>query len=41
LLSQLLLQVLNLAMIATSALMIWRGLMVMTGSESPVVVVLR
>lgn len=34
-------QVLNLAMIVFSALMIWKGLMVMTKSESPVVVVLR
>eukprot|EP00455_Lapot_gusevi_P000625 TRINITY_DN1028_c0_g1_i1.p1 TRINITY_DN1028_c0_g1~~TRINITY_DN1028_c0_g1_i1.p1 ORF type:complete len:207 (-),score=58.59 TRINITY_DN1028_c0_g1_i1:47-601(-) len=33
-------QVLNLAMIVFSALMIWKGLMVATGSESPVVVVL-
>ena len=34
-------QVLNLAMIVCSALMIWKGLMVVTESESPVVVVLR
>lgn len=34
-------QGLNLAMIVLSALMIWKGLMVATGSESPVVVVLR
>ncbi len=34
-------QILNLAMIAFSALMIWKGLMVLTKSESPVVVVLR
>ena len=34
-------QGLNLAMIVLSALMIWKGLMVVTGSESPVVVVLR
>ena len=33
-------QVLNLAMIVFSALMIWRALMVYTKSESPVVVVL-
>jgi signal peptidase len=38
---QLSFQVLNLAMIVFSALMIWKGLMVMTKSESPVVVVLR
>jgi signal peptidase I len=37
---QLTFQVLNLAMIVFSALMIWKGLMVMTKSESPVVVVL-
>jgi len=37
---QLLYQVLNFAMIVSSALMIWKGLMVMTGSESPIVVVL-
>merc|ERR1712028_288886 len=30
----------NLALIVFSALMIWKGLMVVTGSESPVVVVL-
>ena len=34
-------QALNLAMIVFSALMIWKGLMVVTKSESPVVVVLR
>jgi hypothetical protein len=28
-------------MIVSSALMIWKGLMVLTGSESPIVVVLR
>jgi len=28
-------------MIVSSALMIWKGLMVFTGSESPIVVVLR
>mmetsp|Transcript_34914 Transcript_34914/g.52544 ORF Transcript_34914/g.52544 Transcript_34914/m.52544 type:complete len:184 (+) Transcript_34914:113-664(+) len=33
-------QILNLACIVFSALMLWKGLMVMTGSESPVVVVL-
>eukprot|EP00933_Yihiella_yeosuensis_P063073 TRINITY_DN66140_c0_g1_i1.p1 TRINITY_DN66140_c0_g1~~TRINITY_DN66140_c0_g1_i1.p1 ORF type:complete len:204 (+),score=34.30 TRINITY_DN66140_c0_g1_i1:68-613(+) len=33
-------QVLNLATIVFSALMLWKGLMVTTGSESPVVVVL-
>ena len=33
-------QVLNLAMIVCSALMIWKGLMVLTMTESPVVVVL-
>ena len=38
---QLTFQVLNLAMIVFSALMIWKGLMVVTKSESPVVVVLR
>jgi len=37
---QLAFQVLNLAMIVFSALMIWKGLMYMTKSESPVVVVL-
>lgn len=34
-------QGLNLAMIVFSALMIWKGLMFVTLSESPVVVVLR
>ena len=38
---QLFYQVLNFAMIVSSALMIWKGLMVVTGSESPIVVVLR
>ena len=38
---QLTYQALNLAMVVFSALMIWKGLMVVTGSESPVVVVLR
>ncbi|XP_076068623.1 signal peptidase complex catalytic subunit SEC11 homolog C twr [Oratosquilla oratoria] len=33
-------QLLNFAMIVSSALMIWKGLMVVTGSESPIVVVL-
>ena len=37
---QLAFQALNLAMIVFSALMIWKGLMVITKSESPVVVVL-
>ena len=38
---QLFYQVLKFAMIVSSALMIWKGLMVVTGSESPIVVVLR
>src|SRR5688500_13228141 len=38
---QILFQGLNLCMIVFSALMIWKGLMVVTGSESPIVVVLR
>ncbi|KAK9947586.1 hypothetical protein M0R45_003202 [Rubus argutus] len=33
-------QVVSLGLIVTSALIIWKGLMLMTGSESPVVVVL-
>lgn len=33
-------QIISLAMIVTSALMIWKGLIVATGSESPIVVVL-
>uniref|UniRef100_A0A914CMF2 Signal peptidase complex catalytic subunit SEC11 n=1 Tax=Acrobeloides nanus TaxID=290746 RepID=A0A914CMF2_9BILA len=33
-------QCLNFAMIVSSALMIWKGLMVVTGCESPIVVVL-
>uniref|UniRef100_F6X0N8 Signal peptidase complex catalytic subunit SEC11 n=2 Tax=Ciona intestinalis TaxID=7719 RepID=F6X0N8_CIOIN len=33
-------QVLNFGMIIASALMIWKGMMVATGSESPIVVVL-
>ena len=37
---QLIFQALNLAMIVFSALMIWKSLMVITKSESPVVVVL-
>ena len=37
---QLFYQVLNFGMIVSSALMIWKGLMVVTGSESPIVVVL-
>ncbi len=32
---------LNFGMIISTALMIWKGLMVVTGSESPIVVVLR
>ncbi|XP_024387639.1 uncharacterized protein [Physcomitrium patens] len=34
------LQAISLGMIVTSALIIWKGLMCLTGSESPVVVVL-
>ncbi|KAG9443135.1 hypothetical protein H6P81_018989 [Aristolochia fimbriata] len=37
---QVLTQAVNLGMIVTSALMIWKALMCVTGSESPVVVVL-
>uniref|UniRef100_A0A914CH12 Signal peptidase complex catalytic subunit SEC11 n=1 Tax=Acrobeloides nanus TaxID=290746 RepID=A0A914CH12_9BILA len=37
---QVIYQFLNFAMIVSSALMIWKGLMVVTGSESPIVVVL-
>uniref|UniRef100_A0A0A9CSN0 Signal peptidase complex catalytic subunit SEC11 n=1 Tax=Arundo donax TaxID=35708 RepID=A0A0A9CSN0_ARUDO len=33
-------QIISLGMIVTSALIIWKGLIVVTGSESPVVVVL-
>jgi len=33
-------QFLNFAMIVASALMMWKGMMVVTGSESPIVVVL-
>ncbi|KFD49092.1 hypothetical protein M513_10034 [Trichuris suis] len=39
-LRQVIFQVLNCAMIVSSALMIWKGLIVITGSESPIVVVL-
>lgn len=39
-LAQFLYQVLSFGMIVSSALMIWKGLMVATGSESPIVVVL-
>lgn len=38
--SQFLYQMLSFGMIVSSALMIWKGLMVLTGSESPIVVVL-
>lgn len=38
--SQHLYQFLSFGMIVSSALMIWKGLMVVTGSESPIVVVL-
>eukprot|EP00252_Welwitschia_mirabilis_P017097 TRINITY_DN3798_c0_g1_i1.p1 TRINITY_DN3798_c0_g1~~TRINITY_DN3798_c0_g1_i1.p1 ORF type:complete len:181 (+),score=31.22 TRINITY_DN3798_c0_g1_i1:237-779(+) len=37
---QLIMQGISLGMIVTSALIIWKGLMCITGSESPVVVVL-
>ena len=37
---QFLYQCLNFGMVVSSALMIWKGLMVVTGSESPIVVVL-
>ncbi|GAQ84972.1 Peptidase S24/S26A/S26B/S26C family protein [Klebsormidium nitens] len=37
---QLISQAISLGLIVSSALMIWKGLMVVTGSESPVVVVL-
>ncbi|KAJ4758464.1 Signal peptidase I [Rhynchospora pubera] len=37
---QFLTQIVSLGMIVTSALIIWKGMMCMTGSESPVVVVL-
>ncbi len=39
--AQMIYQGLNFGMIVASALMIWKGLMVVTGSESPIVVVLR
>ncbi|XP_011623003.1 signal peptidase complex catalytic subunit SEC11A [Amborella trichopoda] len=39
-LRQLFTQFINLGLIVTSALIIWKGLMCVTGSESPVVVVL-
>lgn len=38
---QVLYQFLNFGMVVSSALMIWKGLMIVTGSESPIVVVLR
>jgi hypothetical protein len=38
---QILLQVISFGLIVSSALMIWKTLMVVTGSESPIVVVLR
>ena len=38
---QLSFSVLNLAMIVFSALMLWKGVIAFTNSESPVVVVLR
>ena len=38
---QLYYQVFSFGMIVSSALMIWKGLMVVTGSENPTVVVLR
>jgi len=38
---QLLLQIISFGLIVSSALMIWKTLMVVTGSESPIVVVLR
>ena len=34
-------QILNLGLVLSSALMIWKGLTVVTNSESPIVVVLR
>ncbi|KAI6649760.1 hypothetical protein LOD99_6549 [Oopsacas minuta] len=37
---QLIMQVLNFCLIVSSALMIWKSLMLLTGSESPIVVVL-
>ena len=38
---QLMQQVLNCLLVVASALMVWKGMMVVTGSESPIVVVLR
>ncbi len=38
---QVLLQVLNFASVIASGLMIWKGLGVVTNTESPIVVVLR
>jgi hypothetical protein len=38
---QVLLQVLNFASVIASGLMIWKGLGLITNSESPIVVVLR
>ena len=40
-LNQVLLQVLNFASVIATGLMIWKGLGVITYSESPIVVVLR
>merc|ERR1719429_665567 len=37
---QILYQILQLAMVLFTALMIWKGLMIATGSDSPIVVVL-
>ena len=37
---QLVLQLIGLGLIVTSALVIWKSLMIITGSDSPVVVVL-
>lgn len=34
-------QLFNCLLVVCSALMVWKGLMVVTGSESPIVVVLR
>ena len=39
--SQVLLQILNFASVLTSGLMIWKGLGLITNTESPIVVVLR
>ena len=38
---QVLLQILNFASVVTSGLMIWKGLGLITNTESPIVVVLR